>query len=500
MGLFFIHIIKSSLCLIAFYLSYKAFLSKETFYKANRFILLTIIVASVLLPFFRITIREPVVATVSGHLTGIEHLLLKKEITLNSFPANTGDSFYFLLFLVYVLGALTQLIITIVNFVKIYRLVYQAEHFTYGNYKLAVTRHEQSAFSWGKYIVLSENDYNNNPEIIIRHELVHLNRCHFYDLLLAELAIVIFWFNPVIWLLKAELKNIHEFEVDDTLLQQGIDAKEYQLLLIKKAVGAKNYAIVNTFSQSKLRIRIRMMLRQKSNPWAGLKYLSLIVLTLTSIIAFARPEVVNKLQRISSGNLSGFINKQVSTLSERLGNGQHNDDQAVNASKGESQPVKSKPGGILDNSTGDNSTVVDTREKKNPLCIVNDKETSYREFQKINSQLIKTVQVLKEKDGIAAYGEKGKNGVIIVNLIAEKPRYAKAYYEGMPIDTAALVVFFINGNPLSDAEQALFNNQLGSFSDADLVERVVPLKGKAASDKYGQKGSKGVVEIYLKNK
>lgn len=412
MGLFFIHIIKSSLCLVFFYMAYKALLSKETFYKVNRFILLSIIIASILLPFFEMSISQPAVVAVPVRLKGIEHLILQKRVHFTGFTADTGDGFYSLLFFIYLTGVLVQLIITAVNFIRIYRLAKYSTKQTYEGYTLAVTSQEQSPFSWGNYIVLSKNDYQNQPEIIIQHELIHLKRFHSCDLLLAELAIIIFWFNPTIWLLKKELKDIHEFEVDDTLIKQGVDAKEYQLLLIRKAVGEKLYSVANTFNQSSISKRIRMMLRKRSNPWAQLKYLCIIMLTLFSVIAFARPDVTNKLKGISTAKLGGFIKKQVAAIATAA----KIEKPAVPADK----PVKADPM-PMDKSAGvatgtqDQNNQVD-KSASSPLCMVNGKETSYAQFEMIAPEAIKSVKVLKEKEAMAAYGDKGKHGAIEITV------------------------------------------------------------------------------------
>lgn len=533
MGLFFIHIIKSSLCLVFFYMAYKALLSKETFYKVNRFILLLIIIASMLIPFFEMTVSQPVVATLPGHLKNIEHLILQKQAHFTGPATETGDGFYALLFFVYLVGVLVQLVITAANFIKIFGLTKQSTKMAYEGYTLAVTEQEQSPFSWGNYIVLSKTDYQNQPEIIIQHELIHLKRFHSCDLLLAELAIIIFWFNPTIWLLKKELKDIHEFEVDDTLIKQGVDAKEYQLLLIRKAVGEKLFSVANTFNQSSISKRIRMMLRKRSNPWAQLKYLCIIVLTLFSVIAFARPEVANKLKGISTDKLGKFIKKQVTAIAAAA--------KAEKPTAPEKKTVKAnEPPAVRRSAIVVAAPVLDVQDVKSgssPLCIVNGKETSYAEFESIIPETIKSVKVLKEKEAIAAYGDKGKNGAIEITLnsynvtaadvlkiikqggvvssngseitAADVAAWAKKQpanvTQEMVINNATSTfkepsyVFFIGGKMVSMEQQALLsaNKEMLFKNDSDAIESTISLTGKAATDKYGPQ-SKNVIEIYLK--
>jgi beta-lactamase regulating signal transducer with metallopeptidase domain len=107
------------------------------------------------------------------------------------------------------------------------------------------------------------------------------------------------WFNPAAWLLRQELQNIHEYEADDTVLSQGINAKEYQLLIIKKAVGARLYSLANSLNHSSLKKRLTMMMKEKSHPWARLKYLYVLPLAAISMVAFAHTEAANNSNGIS---------------------------------------------------------------------------------------------------------------------------------------------------------------------------------------------------------
>lgn len=84
------------------------------------------------------------------------------------------------------------------------------------------------------YIVISRKDLEENGREILIHELAHIHNRHSWDLLAADVCIFFQWFNPASWLLKQELQNIHEFEADETVIKEGVDAKQYQLLLIKK--------------------------------------------------------------------------------------------------------------------------------------------------------------------------------------------------------------------------------------------------------------------------
>ncbi len=114
---------------------------------------------------------------------------------------------------------------------------------------------------------------------------------HSFDLLVTDLAGCLQWFNPAMWLLRRELRAIHEYEADEAVLDSGVDARQYQLLLIRKAAGGRWYSVANSFNHSKLKNRITMMLRKRSSRWAGAKVLFLLPLTLP-LWAFARTAYV----------------------------------------------------------------------------------------------------------------------------------------------------------------------------------------------------------------
>ena len=190
--------------------------------------------------------------------------------------------------------------------------------------RLVVHRRKLAPFSWMRYIVISETDLKESGHHILVHEMAHIHHYHSWDLLLTEACAWLQWFNPAIWLLKQELQNIHEYEADEEVLRQGINAKEYQMLLIKKAVGARLYSIANSFNHSSLKKRITMMIRKKSNPWARAKYLYVLPLAAVTVAAFARPEISKPLDEISSVKvndlsavLETYADKNVSNPAEK---------------------------------------------------------------------------------------------------------------------------------------------------------------------------------------
>ena len=301
MGIFLVYILKASVCLALFYLFYRLLLSKETFHRFNRLALLGLLVLSCAVPFMEVTVQES--SEMAQPFLALEEMMGMMEVE----PAGVLDEtpMYFpwkeLLLLLYVGGILFFFIRHLWSLGRMVRLLRtcRKEKVEEG-ITLYVHREKVAPFSWMKMIVLSEDDLQENGKAILTHERAHIHNRHSWDLLLAEVCIFFQWFNPAAWLLKQELQNIHEYEADEWVIENGIDAKTYQLLIIKKAVGARLYSIANSFNHSSLKKRITMMIKKKSNPWARMKYLYVLPLAAVAVAAFARPEVSNKLDEISS--------------------------------------------------------------------------------------------------------------------------------------------------------------------------------------------------------
>ena len=298
MGVFFVYILKSSVCLALFYLFYRLLLSKETFHRFNRLALLSVLALSCLVPSMEVTMQKPIE-------TGISFEDLVMMVEAEPFVALEETSVYFpwraLVLLAYVIGVFFFLGRHVWSLGRMCRLLHSCRREKMPDGVILFIHNEKIApFSWMKMIVLSEEDREENGDAILTHECAHIKNRHSWDLLLAEVCIFFQWFNPAAWLLKQELQTIHEYEADEWVIKNGIDAKTYQLLLIKKAVGARLYSIANSFNHSSLKKRITMMIKKKSNPWARLKYLYVLPLAAVAVAAFARPEVSNKLDEISS--------------------------------------------------------------------------------------------------------------------------------------------------------------------------------------------------------
>ena len=305
MGIFFVYILKSSVCLTIFYLFYKLLLSRDTFHRFNRIALLSLIMLSVIIPFCEITLEEA--TAIQRPVMDLENLLAAVSMRTSAESASQ-PVWLRVMVIAYIIGGILTLCQFAYSFYALFRLMRQGTPKLVDGIHLILTDQPVAPFSWMQTIVISRKDFEESGIEIMTHEMAHIKARHSIDLLISEICILFHWFNPSVWLLRQDLQNIHEYEADESVLNQGVDAKRYQLLLIKKAVGAQRFtSMANSFNHSSLKKRIAMMLKQKSSPWARLKYLYVLPLAALTVVAFARPEISHELEKISSVKISEII-------------------------------------------------------------------------------------------------------------------------------------------------------------------------------------------------
>ena len=323
MGTILFYIFESTLCLTILYFLFRLFFRKDTLFRTNRFLLLMGTVACTLLPLLQIDV--PQYTTLQLPITTVRHLLTEKEVNIerergvgekhlsgeeNLFMAGKGDDaeenhtnviqaipVTLLLGGCYFIGALVVFTFLLFSTIRMRRLIHSYPACNYGKYKLIICPEKIVSFSWGNTIVLSQEDYERNPGEILLHEQMHLQHRHTWDLLWMECIMILHWFNPAAWLLMRELREVHEYEADNGVINNGIDATEYQLLLVKKSVGTRLYSMACGFNHSKLKNRITMMLKRRTNNWAHLKLLLFVPVATGALYAFAQPEVKKTMEQ-----------------------------------------------------------------------------------------------------------------------------------------------------------------------------------------------------------
>ena len=509
MGAFFIYILKSSVCLVLFYLFFRLLLSKETFHRFNRAALLGVLFFSLLIPCIEMTTRHQV--EVQQAVLSIEQLLMMAE--LNATAPEVGAmvqeapsvSWIQIVLLVYLAGIVFFACRNICSLICLFRLIYSGRHEKLEKGIILVVHNRAIApFSWMKYIVISRKDLEENGREILIHETAHIRHRHSIDLLLADICIFFQWFNPGAWLLKQELQNIHEYEADETVINEGVNAKEYQLLLIKKAVGTRLYSMANSFNHSKLKKRITMMLKEKSSPWARLKYLYVLPLAAVAVTAFARPEISEKVEKISAvkvNDLAEIVQEKVLQDTVKVSKAVKKVDSKVAATEKKEEEeivifevveqMPEYPGGMDALSKYLESKVADSpmKGKAGGLVTIG--------FTVTGSGKVTNVQVL-ESDQPSLNKEAER-------IVSEMPDWIPGKQRGKPVPVKYSVPvrfgnirFGLDKQPLILADgKEISMNAMERMNPSD-IESVSVLKDSASIKIYGKRGENGVILITTK--
>ena len=305
---FLIYDAKVAVLIIVFYMFYRLMLSRETFHRVNRVVLLLTAIASFVLPLCVITLHKTVTLAVSPTVSVGD---LQMEIAEEAGPV----AWQVVLPLIFIIGVLLTLGHTLASIVKVMLLIRRSEkHPQPDGTTICVTGNAGvSPFSWMHYIVMNRADYEAQDAAILAHERGHIRLRHSWDLLLVDLLTALQWFNPAMWMLRQDLRAIHEYEADGAVLSQGINARQYQYLLISKASGIGGYSIANGISHSTLKNRITMMLHKKSERSSLLKLLALIPIVGLALALNARTvtdyvyDEPQKQQPVKKGKKAGTI-------------------------------------------------------------------------------------------------------------------------------------------------------------------------------------------------
>ncbi len=371
--------LKAGICLAVFYLFFKLLLSRETLHRFNRIFVLAGMVLAFVLPLCVITVYR--------ELPAVPQIMFSGEAPQPAVvPAASGFDWERFAGALYLAGAVGMLGWLVRLFCAIFRLIRSGRRERLESGALLVrVRQAVTPFSWGRYIVVSEEDMAAAGREIVLHEEAHRRLHHSADLLLTDLAGLLQWFNPAMWLLRRELRAIHEYEADRAVIESGIDARDYQLLLIKKAVGGRWYSVANSFNHSKLKNRITMMLRKKSSRWTGARALLVLPLAAIAVGAFARTAYVVSDDKVNKESVTvdlsdpDFSTEKIDEVVVRYGRN--------------SVPSESAP-----------------------LYIVDGQEVDAGYLNGLDPDRIASVDIYKDAEHLAPYGERGRNGVAVITL------------------------------------------------------------------------------------
>jgi TonB family protein len=292
-------IIEPAISIGFFYLAYLLFLRNLAFFQVNRVYFLVAIIFSLLLPL--ITVTPPV--TIGNYTSFIQEVTITAQVQGNAIAAGKQPFDYGKIIPVIYLAGAVLLGLRFLTRIAGLALLISGNRTTRHRHRhnhIVSIESDQSPFSFLNYIFINESLYREEErKKIIEHELVHIRQFHSFDLILLELLTIVQWFNPVAWLIRRSMLEIHEYLADEQVIRTGTSIPAYQSLLVALQVGNGSFPLANNFNRSLTLSRIRMMTRIKPAGWKKLNVV--ILLPALILLVFMCTKAENKMQAASVG-------------------------------------------------------------------------------------------------------------------------------------------------------------------------------------------------------
>jgi bla regulator protein BlaR1 len=539
----FVFLLKVNIALIVFCIGYYAVLRQLTFYTLNRVYLCTAIIFSSIYPLIKLD------AFMQRHqqlAAPVQNIIInwKAPAELIQQP----DYWHYTVITFWIGASLFagRLVMQLLSLLKLYR---NSKPGVIQGQNVRIVKADISPFSFWQSIYINPDNLNTSDlKSILKHEQIHVKQWHTLDILLAEISVIFYWFNPGIWLIKKTVRENIEFITDRKILQQGIDSKAYQYSLLNVSFSATTSpAVTNHFNFSTLKKRIQMMNAKRSSNMNLTRYAFLVpaVLICLFAVSLSKAELVKK-----SNNVYKSIAATVSTITE---------------------PVVKQS--ITNNKSMPSLTRIDTSEKPQKIVIVNVKHDTIiipkthdsityiidgvrgtsADLKKIAPDNIETINVTKTTGNIISVITKGNDhkfvdgqnpsyGVVVIGYGAKiNDKTAATVVTDIPLNNVTsdkINAVRINGatftpdsaskNKIRIASGRSYSNfktvylntnetSINNFSDkliyidgkeatekemkklpVSKIENISVNKGKDMTDKYGDKAQNGVLFITTK--
>jgi len=412
MELLVIYLLKSALYTVVFLGVYWFFLKNETFYRFNRWFLLLGLLSAFALPFY----------TYTYHVHLVSSLNLSDSVSTTAVQKDTGFPLWiYVLAGTYLAGICFLMLRHLAGVLKIQQIIRKYGCTSSDGFKLIETPEFKASFSIFNYIIMDNKAHSSALEkkLVLAHELSHVKQMHWVDLLLGQLFCTLQWFNPFAWIYLDRMKQNHEFLADEAVLLQGHSIAVYRATLVNHTLGTQVFALVSSFAQMDQLKRIKMMMKPASGSFRKFTVLLILPVLAFFLWAFAKPELI-----ISSGPVSMVGQPKVVQKKHLITVVQKKKTVATKPKLREKAPEESKPAKMpsivvlsdpVDSVIKQESVVVKIPEvKPEPLVFVDGVERT--SMNGLNPNDIEAIHVFKDKSAMAEYGERGRNGVIKIEM------------------------------------------------------------------------------------
>lgn len=477
-----IYLLKANVALIIFYLAYIMWLRKLTFYKLNRYYLLFSLIFSSVYPLINLSAWfAPALEIPGGILTVVPDW---PQLQM----AEEGMGMNGILGILFWIGVSVFGVLLLIKLTGVWRIHLKSVPSSWKIYPYRKTQEKTAPFSFWKNIYLnpilhSEDQYDQ----IFKHEQVHVSQLHSLDILIAETALLLFWYNPICWLTGQAVKENIEFITDQKVLSSGIDKKSYQFSLLNIAISSTQPVLGNHFNIKNLKKRIIMMnKKQTSKMRLGTYVLIVPAVVFGSLIfgvsqAYESREILKIVTAITPDISSDTLKKKPAIEKIEI---EIEKEESINPVIKEVEKTV-----IILNDT--------VPAVGNPLVIVDGKNLPYELINTLAPDRIESINVLKGKNATSMHGEAGKNGVIeivtkidnhvSVDILEDINKHTLEGFSG-EIDPNTLIL--LNGKKISQ-------NELYRLAPEHIKEISV-FKGEKAEEHFGEKGKNGVIQITTK--
>lgn len=303
-----IYLIVSAISLALMVTVYRLTLSRTTFHGFNRFVLLATLALAAVVPVMHFQSISSRASAPINYMLGEIMVYADGTSGVNTMQTTeSGSSISILsvITVVYLAGVIFCLLRIAIGILSSEIICHRRSRMLADGSRLVITERNYAPFSWRNCIVISRKDYESNGAMIIAHEQAHVHHHHSFDLILAQLFCAFQWFNPAAWMLRRSLMEVHEFEADASVLEDGFDGRRYQICLVRAALQGSFATTTNNFSNCSTKKRIVMMNRHSTNPWARLRALLMLpAVALSVIVASACKQDTNSEMNLKTQDAS----------------------------------------------------------------------------------------------------------------------------------------------------------------------------------------------------
>ena len=270
----------------------------------NRFFLLTSMLLALAMPLLGLLsgIEVPQMATLKQNMfNGMmlnevivtpdgQPVLPEVTVTTNATPSRF--SVWQVIGGIYLIGVGVMTLLFLIKLGRLVALIIRSPKRKMDGFTAVFTGKEQGSFSFFRYAFFPNE--NVDPDIM-RHEMSHIEHHHSWDILFAEVMMILQWFNPFIYLYKKELQSFHEYQADRDVVATGVDKKNYMMLILQQCTAVDFSGMSNNFSLILTKKRIKMITRNEKAK--GLWWRLLATLPVLAFLLIANTKVTAQEQK-----------------------------------------------------------------------------------------------------------------------------------------------------------------------------------------------------------